>query len=137
MEIKQIPPAKLNPLLIDFLEQAQIIKAIPTLQTENIAFAVEDHGKIIGGMSLKLTGESLHLSLLAVDKKQQNKGLGSQLIQAAEDFARKKQLTTITLTTKSYQALPFYLKHDYQIFAELSDVPLKGLTKYYLLKKIS
>jgi hypothetical protein len=44
---------------------------------------------------------------------------------------------TLTLTTKAYQALGFYLKQGYEVFGELADVPMMGTTKYYLAKKIN
>ena len=54
-----------------------------------------------------------------------------------EPGAFKHPSKAITLTTKAYQALGFYLKQGYEVFGELEDVPMIGTTKYYLVKKIS
>ncbi len=58
-------------------------------------------------------------------------------MQAIEEQALKENVLSITLTTKAYQALGFYLKHGYEVFGELADVPMIGTTKYYLVKRIS
>ena len=79
----------------------------------------------------------MHISLLAVDPAYRKDGIGSQLLAKMEQVALKHQVTTITLTTKAYQALDFYLKQGYEVFGELKDVPMVGTTKYYLVKKIS
>lgn len=57
-------------------------------------------------------------------------------MQAMEEQARQSGIKTITLTTKAYQALGFYLKHGYEVFGELKDVPMVGTAKYYLVKRI-
>ena len=54
-----------------------------------------------------------------------------------EAWAVVEDVKTLTLTTKAYQALGFYLKHGYEVFGELADVPMMGTTKYYLAKKIN
>ena len=53
-----------------------------------------------------------------------------------EEKAAEAGATSITLSTKSYQAKDFYLKQGYEIYASLSDVPQKGITKYHLIKRL-
>jgi GNAT superfamily N-acetyltransferase len=74
---------------------------------------------------------------LGVEEGQQKSGMGSKLIQAMEAWAVEEDVKTLTLTTKAYQALGFYLKQGYEVFGELADVPMMGTTKYYLAKKIN
>lgn len=137
MIINNISPQKLTPILTDLLALDQQNKAVSAMPIQTIAFSAEIADQIVGGITAKITGESLHISLLAVSPQQQNQGIGAKLIEKVEAFALTEKLTTITLTTKSYQALDFYLKQGYQSFAELTDVPVLGITKYYLLKRLS
>ncbi|WP_338128038.1 GNAT family N-acetyltransferase [Enterococcus malodoratus] len=93
--------------------------------------------QLAGGIVGKRQYDTLHISLLGVDEAYQKFGVGSKLMQAMEKHAVQEQVKTITLTTKAYQALGFYLKQGYEVFGELGDVPMAGTTKYYLAKKIS
>jgi N-acetylglutamate synthase-like GNAT family acetyltransferase len=49
----------------------------------------EEDGVITGCVYLKMQGERSYLGLLAVDPKAQKSGLGSKLMDAAEDHCRK------------------------------------------------
>ncbi len=69
-----------------------------------------------------------------VAKAAQGKGLGSQLLLELEEAARQNRVTSITLSTKSYQAKEFYLKNGYQIYASLENVPMQAVTKYQFIK---
>lgn len=137
MIIKNISQQNVTPILVDLLQLDQQNKTVPAIPTQTIAFSAEIADQIVGGLTAKITGETLHISLLAVAPQQQNLGIGAELIKKVEAYALAEKLTTITLTTKSYQALDFYLKQGYQTFAELTDVPVRGITKYYLLKRLS
>ena len=69
-----------------------------------------------------------------VDEGYQKKGLGASLLAELEEKAEKAGVSSITLSTKSYQAKDFYVKQGYEIYASLSDVPQKGVTKYHFIK---
>lgn len=137
MIIKKISQQILTPILVDSLQLDQQNKAVPTISAHTVAFSAEIADQIVGGITAKITGENLYISLFAVSSQQQHQGIGAKLIEKIEAYALAEKLTTITLTTKSYQALDFYLKQGYQTFAELTDVPVRGITKYYLLKRLS
>ena len=80
--------------------------------------------------------ENIHIKALVVDKEHQKKGLGASLLAELEEKAAEVGVTSITLSTKSYQARDFYIKQGYEIYASLSDVPQKGITKYHLIKRL-
>ena len=78
--------------------------------------------------------ENIHIKALVVDKEHQKKGLGASLLAELEEKAEKAGVSSITLSTKSYQAKDFYIKQGYEIYASLEDVPQKGVTKYHFIK---
>ena len=104
---------------------------------QTLAFGAWIDDQLAGGIVGKKQYDTLHISLLGVDEAHQKSGIGSKLMAAMEQKALQEEVKTITLTTKSYQALDFYLKNGYEVFGELADVPLVGTTKYYLVKRIS
>ena len=81
--------------------------------------------------------ENIHIKALVVGKEHQKKGLGASLLAELEEKAAETGVTSITLSTKSYQAKDFYIKQGYEIYASLSDVPQKGITKYHFIKRLS
>ena len=81
--------------------------------------------------------ENIHIKALVVDKAYQKKGLGASLLTELEEKATEAGATSITLSTKSYQAKDFYLKQGYEIYASLADVPQKGITKYHFIKRLN
>ena len=64
------------------------------------------------------------------------KGIGSQLLNAAEEEARKRGCHSVHVDTMSWQAPDFYKKHGYKIISELNDIP-KGNKKYHLIKELN
>lgn len=54
----------------------------------------------------------LHLRQMAVAKSERRKGVGSQLMDFAENFARARDITEIKLHSR-YHAIPFYQKIGY------------------------
>ena len=81
--------------------------------------------------------ENIHIKALVVDKEYQKRGLGASLLAELEEKATEAGVTSITLSTKSYQAKDFYIKQGYEIYASLADVPQKGITKYHFIKRLS
>ena len=76
------------------------------------------------------------MEIQEVDDNYRGERVGSQLLEAIETYARQRAIIQLTLTTKSYQALGFYQKKGFDIFGELADMPMRGVTKYYLNKRL-
>ena len=91
---------------------------------------------VVGGLLGKISDQSLNVSLLAIDPKHQKDGLGSQLIEEVEKIAAKNQVINLLLSTRSYQALAFYQKNNFEIYGELKDMPFRGVDTYYLVKRL-
>ncbi len=95
----------------------------------------DKNSNIIGGLDGKIFWEWLFVDNLAVDDTFRHQGLGSQLLLAAEKEAHKHGCGGAYLDTYSFQALPFYKKHGYEVFGTLDDFPL-GHKKIFLWKHL-
>lgn len=96
----------------------------------------EEDGRLIALLHGQQVLENIHIKALVVDKEHEKKGLGASLLAELEEKAAEAGVTSITLSTKSYQAKDFYIKQGYEIYASLSDVPQKGITKYHFIKRL-
>lgn len=90
-----------------------------------------------GGIAFTHRGETIHVNALAVDQTYRQQDIGSNLLAQAEAFALTLDVHTVSLSTLSYQALGFYQKQGYSLAGEVSDYPRRGVTKYYLYKRLS
>lgn len=97
----------------------------------------EEEGNLIALLYAQQVLENIHIKALVVDKEHQKKGLGASLLAELEEKAAEAGVTSITLSTKSYQARDFYIKQGYEIYASLTDVPQIGVTKYHFIKRLS
>ena len=62
-------------------------------------------------------------------------GLGRQVMNAAEEWAREKGLVGIWLDAFDFQARPFYERQGYRLFATLEDYP-PGQQRFFLRKPL-
>lgn len=104
------------------------------LEPQDYYLAREDEGHLIALLHAQQVLENIHIKALVVDREHQKKGLGASLLAELEEKAEKAGVSSITLSTKSYQARDFYIKQGYEIYASLEDVPQKGVTKYHFIK---
>ena len=73
------------------------------------------------------------LELLFVPGTLRGQGLGTQLMNRVEQFARERGLIGIWVDTFSFQARPFYEKLGYTVFGTLDDHPIGG--QRFLMQK--
>lgn len=105
---------------------------------EDCKFAVfvrDNEEKVLGGIRACAFWNYCIIELLWISEDARGLGIGSQLISAAEEFAREKDFEYMRTETLSFQARPFYEKQGYKVFGELEDYP-KGHTTYCLVKKL-
>ena len=79
--------------------------------------AVNESHELVGFLAAEIVNRDLHLWELAVRGDVQSKGIGRQLIGAAEIFARERHLHSLTLTTFSdvpWNA-PWYSRMGFEI----------------------
>jgi ribosomal protein S18 acetylase RimI-like enzyme len=83
-------------------------------------------GAIRGGVTGGVWGGWLHVIGLWVDEPLRGRGLGNQLIHAAEGEARAAGAHGAFLETHWFQAPAFYRKLGYETIAEIEDYPPGG-----------
>ncbi|MGV7223547.1 MAG: GNAT family N-acetyltransferase [Nitrospinales bacterium] len=73
----------------------------------------------------------LYIDVLWVEERYRSKGLGTRLINAAEDEAISRKCCAAYLYTYSYQNPKFYERLGYHIFGQLNNFPDQH-TKYFM-----
>ncbi|WP_057831302.1 GNAT family N-acetyltransferase [Colwellia sp. TT2012] len=103
--------------------------------TKFAVLAKDENGKVLGGIRANAFWNYCTIELLWLSKEARGLGLGSNLMEAAEKFAKDKGFGYMRTETLSFQAKPFYEKLGYKVFGELPDYP-KGHTTYCLVKEL-
>jgi len=83
----------------------------------------DPRGRIYAGLSGHTWGGVAEVRFLWVDETKRHSGIGSRLLQAAEDEARHRACTKIVLSTHSFQAPDFYRKRGFVVAGEFSNYP--------------
>jgi GNAT superfamily N-acetyltransferase len=94
-----------------------------------------DSGEVVGGL---LGGTSF--GLLRIDRfflpdGLRKQGLGTRIINAAEEEGRRRGCIRALLTTLSFQAPDFYKRQGWEVLAELEGVPPVP-TRFLMTKKL-
>jgi len=87
-------------------------------------FLKGDDGRLIAGISGYTWGGYAHVDYLWIAESFRRGGLGSRLLEAAEQEARTRGCKTIVLDTHSFQAPDFYRRHDYTEAGMTRDTPV-------------
>ena len=98
-------------------------------------FAYSAGQKIIGGLTGDISWGWLHVDVLWVAQSYRQDGIGTSLMDRAEDEAIAMDVYQSYLETTDFQALGFYQKRGYHIFAQLDDQP-PGHICYYMKKTL-
>jgi ribosomal protein S18 acetylase RimI-like enzyme len=88
-----------------------------------VALLRDSAGRIYAGLSGHTWGGVAEVRFLWVDAARRHEGIGSRLLQAAEDEARARGCRKIVLSTHTFQAPAFYLKRGYVVTGEFSNYP--------------
>ena len=100
----------------------------------NIVEYGED-GTVIGGLLGGTYWGWMYVDILWVHDLHRRNGIGSKLLQTAENEAKKRGCHHVHLDTMSWQAPEFYKKHGYTEIGVLPDIP-SGHQKHLLMKKL-
>ncbi len=95
--------------------------------------ARDKNNSIAAGIITRLYLKAMFVEVFWIDERYRKKGIGSELLKAAEDYAKKAECTFVHLDTFSFQAIGFYEKCGYSVFAVLDDYP-DDIKRYYLKK---
>jgi GNAT superfamily N-acetyltransferase len=105
-------------------------------ETFNAAIFIKNDGVLEAGISSYAWGGTCEVELLWVAEHRRGDGLGTRLMAAVEEEARRVGCNKIVLDTFSYQAPRFYEKLGFQITSTIEDFPV-GHTHYLLVKKLT
>lgn len=96
-------------------------------------FAYAPDRQIIGGLFGDISWGWLHVDTIWVDEAHREDGVGTALMDRAEAEAVAMGVHRAYLETTDFQALGFYEKRGYHVFAKLEEQP-PGHFCYYLKK---
>jgi ribosomal protein S18 acetylase RimI-like enzyme len=82
--------------------------------------AVNEAGAIVACVYLQQTDQKLYLGMLTVSPELQNKGVGKQLLQQAEQVAKERNCSHISMTVISVrkELIAWYERHGYRATSE-------------------
>ncbi|PAU60464.1 GNAT family N-acetyltransferase [Pseudomonas sp. PICF141] len=107
-----------------------------TTVSEQIALLVRnDRDEILGGLYGRVFYQWLFIELLSVPELARGQGMGSKLMQMAEELAREKECIGIWLDTFDFQAPEFYKKHGYSELGHIADYP-PGHKRFFFQKRL-
>lgn len=98
-------------------------------------FVTDAHGGKLAGLTGSTTGNWLRIDMLWVSDALRGQGVGTQLIQAAEEEARRRGCCYAQVDTASFQARPFYEKLGYALRLSLDNYP-RHHQRHYLSKAL-
>jgi GNAT superfamily N-acetyltransferase len=129
-------------------DQANINLIRSGLSTYNISHASDDAftplillvrnqgEEVIGGLLGGTYWGWLVVEVLWIAESDRNQGLGSRLLERAEQIALGRGCHSAHLDTMSFQAPTFYQRHGYTVFGVLDDLP-RGHQRIYLKKELN
>ena len=95
----------------------------------------DENGALRGGLTGAIWAGWLHIKVLWLEDAARGDGYGSQLLRAAEKYACSRGARHAHVSSFSFQAPGFYVKHGYERFGELSDYP-PGQSHVFLRKQL-
>jgi GNAT superfamily N-acetyltransferase len=103
-----------------------------------LVISVTDHdtGEIVGGLWGSTSYGYLHIDMLIVPESLRGTGLGTRMMQQAEDEAIRRGCHGSYLDTFDFQARGFYERIGYTVFGAIEDTP-PGHTRFFLRKKLA
>jgi GNAT superfamily N-acetyltransferase len=83
----------------------------------------DDEGRIVAGLAGATWGGCFEIRQFWVEEPRRRQGLGTKLLVAAEEEARRRGCRQILLSTFTFQAPAFYAKHGFQVVATVDEHP--------------
>ena len=101
-------------------------------ESESLNLYVEDEkGNLMAGLVAETFGNWLEIEYLFVTEELRGQGIGSKLLQRAENEAKNRNCRFAFVNTYQFQAPDFYLSHGYKEVFALQDYPYTGQRYYY------
>ena len=94
------------------------------LENKELAVYLQDtSGEIKGGIVGGTYWDWLYIDSFWIDETLRRQGYGKQLIEMAEEEAKKRGCKNAHLDTHDFQSIDFYKKNGYEICGLLDDLP--------------
>ena len=101
-------------------------------ESEPLNLYVEDEmGNLMAGLVAETFGNWLEIEYLFVKEELRGQGIGSKLLERAENEAKNRNCRFSFVNTYQFQAPDFYLSHGYKEVFALQDYPYTGQRYYY------
>jgi len=101
-------------------------------KSEPLNIYVEDEqGNLLAGMAAETFGNWLEIEYLYVSEDLRGEGIGSEILNRAEQEARERKCKYSFVNTFQFQAPDFYKKHGYKEVFTLKEYPYTGERYYY------
>ena len=101
-------------------------------ESESLNLYVEDEkGNLMAGLVAETFGNWLEIEYLFVREELRGQGIGSKLLQRAENEAKNRNCRFSFVNTYQFQAPDFYKRHGYKEVFTLQDYPYTGQRFYY------
>ena len=88
-----------------------------------LAIFVKHEGRIVAGICGSTWGGCCEIRQFWVEDARRHQGLGTRLLEAAEQEAHRRGCRQILLMTFTFQAPAFYAKHGFEVIAVVDDHP--------------
>ncbi|HEY8782971.1 MAG TPA: GNAT family N-acetyltransferase [Mucilaginibacter sp.] len=95
----------------------------------------DDNGQITGSVYLEIRGPKLYVGMFSVSPTLQNKGIGRDLLLAAETYAKQLNCSALTMTVIStrHELISWYERRGYKATGEIQ--PFHDGTKFGVPKQ--
>ncbi len=98
-------------------------------------FVRDEADRIVAGICGNTWGGCLEIRQFWVEEARRKKGLGTRLLEAAEQEALRRGCRQVLLATFSFQAPAFYARHGFEVVAVVDDHP-RGHRNLLLRKRL-
>ena len=95
----------------------------------------DEQGNLVGGMVAETFGNWLEIEYLYVSDDLRGQGIGSKILETAENESRNRGCKYSFVDTFNFQAPKFYEKYGYKEVFALKEYPYTG-ERYYYTKEL-
>jgi GNAT superfamily N-acetyltransferase len=128
--------AALDHRLSDELDRYNAAATPEVAPAEELTVRVEDDGELVAGLSGWTWGSAAGIGMTWVHDAHRGAGVGSLLLEAFEQEARRRGCTHAFVTSFTFQAPAFYRRHGYEEIFRWESVPTSGRDDVHLRKQL-